>query len=724
MKGTAFERVGLSVLLAGAAMLLVAMFIAGTHQVILAEPGAALAAHKSANVSQVSAGGEIEYTIILTNTSASNVTPIVTDTLSGVLSYVANSGAVSPDGKGYAEPITGGVAFKFYNPVAGGDVVTLTFRATVSAQTLQVGQEITNSAVVYDGSSTFSTNVAVVTVSQPPTARIDAPLDGQTISDNAGTTFQISGVVWDTYNPAPFPDDPVLSPISNYGGGGSYYVRWNAGSTATAFVLQEATDPSFNSPTTYSPGSDTEYFVSGKSNGTYYYRVRAYNDAGRPSRWSNIESVQVTGASQPSPIVPGEKTSVAPDAAQAAPTVKVSINGGPWQVASLTDQTDYWSWSYDWTLPQEDGVQYTIRAVAEDSGGNRGPMDTITVTVDNGIRYVYFPLIFRRYPPIPYAPTLSVTTPDENGNFTLSWVYGSHPNAPATSYTWQESQNADFSGATSSDTTDTSVSLKKQPGTYYYRVRGNNAWGSGSWSNVVSVVVVTQNRVYEFSTAGNTEGWGQVRNDLEAGKDDPKWYKVRSLNGSLYTYLHGRFDFLEAGPMQEAPEVPYTIKTRVRFIDNETLDGESYTAKNKTAYGILFGGNSGTPCPATRTTPKDTGCMEHFYRLLVVYEQGTGKFVWNFKRIDYHDPNDGGKGKGVTLIDYRHASPGDALGWNEWKIVVTNDASNNIKIYLNNSLIGQATDHTYLNDRYFGTFMNSPDFGAVGAKWDWFRVER
>ncbi len=728
MKQRAFDRLALSWLLAGAGVLLVALFVASTHQVILADPSAALDAHKSANVSQVSVGGEIEYTIVLTNTSSGNVTPIITDTLDNVLDYVGSSGHVYPDGKGYAEPITGGVRFKFYNPINSQEVVTLTFRAKETSQTIQIGDTITNVAVINDGTEVFTTNAVIVQISSPPTARIDTPFNGQTIRNTSGTVFQVKGVVWDTYDPAPFPSDPVLLPISNYGGGGSYYVRWNAVDTAAAYQLEESTSPSFEHPTSYNPGNAVEYFVNGKGIGTYYYRVKAFNDAGRPSRWSNVEEVHVTSTSLAYASLTPDEVTAAPVALQATPVVSVSINGGPWHAATVTAQTDYWTWSYDWTLPQENGVPYTIRAVAADSGGNLGTIDTITVTIDNGVHYVYMPLIMRRWPPVPYAPTLSASAPDANGNFTISWEYGSHPGAPVTSYTWQESQSADFSGATSQSTTATSVNLHKAPGTYYYRVRGVNSWGNGEWSNVVSVVVVSQNRVYEFSTAGDTEGWGVKRDDRKDG-EDPAWYRVKVLNVSsegpaLYTYLHGRFDFLEASPMQEGPEVPYTINARVKFINNESIDGWSFTAKNETAYGILFGGNNGTPCPAGRTTPKDTGCLEHFYRLLVVYNQGQGNFVWNLKRLDYHDPNEGGKPRGVTLIDYQTVQPGDALGWNEWKVVVTNDASNNIKVYLNNKLIGQATEHTYLNDRYFGTWLNSPDFGDVGAKWDWFRVER
>ena len=195
------------------------------------------------------------------------------------------------------------------------------------------------------------------------------------------------------------------------------------------------------------------------------------------------------------------------------------------------------------------------------------------------------------------------------------------------------------------------------------------------------------------------------------------------MNGSLYTYLWGRYDEMQVSPLQEGPTVPYTVIARVMIL-NETIDGYPYTPKGEQAYGILFGANNGTPCPADRSTLKGTGCLSHYYRVLVAYDMGTGAYQWSLKRIDYHDPNNGGKGDGKTLLDWRAVKPGDALGWNEWKITVTNDSSKNIKVYLNGNLIGEATDLTYVNERYFGTMMVSPAFGQAGAKWDWFKVQK
>ncbi len=693
-----------------------------TQREVLAESTNLFEVHKRADVNQAPIGGEVQYTIVLTNVSGGPVTPVVTDTLDHSLAYVDGS-ATFPQGVYLLTPGAGEIVFGFGRSVQHNEVVTLTFDVEVLAGTLQIGSVFTNTAMIDDQTSIYSTNPVVLSVGQPPTARIDDPITGQIIEEDPETIKEIRGVVWDTYDPAPFPSAPIMYPIDNFGGAGNYSVRWSStDSSVDNYVLQEAKnsldDADFKN---IYGGEATEQFLTGRTSGVYYYRVKAYNASGRPSSWSNVVSATVT-----SRALAGERAYVPQEvefALMAAPVVSVSINGGAWQAATLADQTDYWSWSYDWTLPEEEGVPYTIQARAADSGGNLGPVDTVTVTVLNATRFIYFPVVLRRWPPLPYAPTLSVTSaPDDDGNFALGWVYGSHPDVPAnTGYTLQEATNVDFTGTVEEyNISETSKSFTtKSPGTYYYRVRAINKWGYGQWSNTVEVVIVEPDLIYYFDTSGDTEGWGIKRYD----SDSATGYLLMSRSGKLYTAMVGRFDWMVASPMEVAPTLPYTIKGRVDIVDNEEINDRVYTAKSGMSYGIIFGGNGGTPCPANVNTGINTGCLEHYYRLLVIYNQGDGNFTWNLKRIDYHDPHDDGKGKGVSLVDYNSVQPHNALDWNEWTIHVSDAESQNIKVYLGSKLLAQVTDHTYINDRYFGVWFESPDFGDVAAKWDWIRVE-
>ena len=90
----------------------------------------------------------------------------------------------------------------------------------------------------------------------------------------------------------PTPDTPVLNPINNPDGGKSYSVSWGIAYLANTYVLQEDDNVSFSNPTQRYSGSGTTWNATGKSPGTYYYRVKASNTWG-DSTWSNIQKVKV-----------------------------------------------------------------------------------------------------------------------------------------------------------------------------------------------------------------------------------------------------------------------------------------------------------------------------------------------------------------------------------------------------------------------------------------------
>jgi len=110
----------------------------------------------------------------------------------------------------------------------------------------------------------------------------------------------------------------------------------------------------------------------------------------------------------------------------------------------------------------------------------------ITILDDDGF-VVYLPLVLRNAGP-PLPPVLDdISNSDGDGNYTVSWSTASG----ATSYTLEEDDNADF---TSPDTaysgSGTSKSISgKDVGTYYYRVKASNSFGSSDWSNTESVTV-------------------------------------------------------------------------------------------------------------------------------------------------------------------------------------------------------------------------------------------
>jgi len=94
----------------------------------------------------------------------------------------------------------------------------------------------------------------------------------------------------------------VLQPANSTATAGYYQLRWHTGSTTVEtgdkatnkFELVESRDPEFTRIVTIYRGADTATVISGKPDGTYYYRVRlAYTKTGATANWSNSASITV-----------------------------------------------------------------------------------------------------------------------------------------------------------------------------------------------------------------------------------------------------------------------------------------------------------------------------------------------------------------------------------------------------------------------------------------------
>lgn len=88
------------------------------------------------------------------------------------------------------------------------------------------------------------------------------------------------------------PATPVLNPIDNADGDGSYDVSWTPAQGATDYTLQEDDNIFFSSPSIRYTGPGTAWEAENMKPGLHYYRVGAIGPSGE-SDWSNVESVEV-----------------------------------------------------------------------------------------------------------------------------------------------------------------------------------------------------------------------------------------------------------------------------------------------------------------------------------------------------------------------------------------------------------------------------------------------
>ncbi|HNS50217.1 MAG TPA: hypothetical protein PKO09_03460 [Anaerolineae bacterium] len=120
-------------------------------------------------------------------------------------------------------------------------------------------------------------------------------------ASGAGGDSPWSNIQQATVSMAP-PGAPILYPIDNDDGDGSYWVDWSEVPGATKYRLEEDDHPSFASPIVRYLGYNVRYQVTGRSLGLRYYRVRTSNAAGF-GPWSNTESAAVGGPPPGAPVL-------------------------------------------------------------------------------------------------------------------------------------------------------------------------------------------------------------------------------------------------------------------------------------------------------------------------------------------------------------------------------------------------------------------------------------
>jgi parallel beta-helix repeat protein len=126
---------------------------------------------------------------------------------------------------------------------------------------------------------------------------VDNGLYGRTAGDGIGDTL-LPIYPLDLF-PATTPFNCKLPPITpqlldpgDVDSDGDYSISWSKSFLSMGYILEEDTNKSFSSPTMIFTSPELNLNVTRKENGTYYYRVKAFNEYGE-SKWSNIEDIIV-----------------------------------------------------------------------------------------------------------------------------------------------------------------------------------------------------------------------------------------------------------------------------------------------------------------------------------------------------------------------------------------------------------------------------------------------
>jgi thermitase len=312
------------------------------------------------------------------------------------------------------------------------------------------------------------------------------------------------------------PEAPTLWQIEK-GWFGDYVVEWSSVPGATTYTLQEDDNGSFSSPTVRYAGAQSQFQVTDQEGGTWYYRVRASNNAGQ-SAWSNIQWVIVI------PKVPTLSPIENPD------------NDGEYEIkwSAVAGATGYKLAEANATNPNDYNIRYvgtetSYQVTGQSAGtwrywvwaynlaGDGTWSKSQTTTVDP--------------PSLPAPNLLNIDNQDGDGDYLVKWqgVTG------ADTYILEQSPNqyfddpqAIYSGP------DLQFAITDQPSrTWYYRVRASGPAGKSPWSDQQSVTVAASVflplATLEYSMPLSE---GQIVNgDFEAGPKD--WTEYSSSGDPL-----------------------------------------------------------------------------------------------------------------------------------------------------------------------------------------------
>ncbi|HUU29997.1 MAG TPA: SUMF1/EgtB/PvdO family nonheme iron enzyme [archaeon] len=295
----------------------------------------------------------------------------------------------------------------------------------------------------------------------------------------AGRTTTVS-VNLSTWTAGYIPQITSISP--NPSTDGSYTVSWRGVTGAASYLLQEAANSGFSGARTAYSGSSLQAAISGKTQGTYYYRIQATNDYNVTSGWSSEEKkVEVT----PPPGIP-------------------TLYDPGTSVISDTNYTLSWS-------NVSGATSYTIEE-ATDNLFNSPTAQTVTGTsqsfshsVSSTTTYYYrvkansatgssewSNLVDMIVNPLPFGPPPVLSDPGTTVSYGKSYTLNWSSVDGAISYTIEEATESTFASATTQTVTGTSQSFSHSVGsttTYYYRVKANSATTSSDWSNTVDMIV-------------------------------------------------------------------------------------------------------------------------------------------------------------------------------------------------------------------------------------------
>ena len=297
---------------------------------------------------------------------------------------------------------------------------------------------------------------------------------------------------------------------------GTYTISWGTASApVSSYELYEATNASFSGATKVYDGTELSTQLSGRGNGSYYYRVRGCDTSGCSGYRAGTNAIEVllppdipSSISVPSSSTTGDYT-ISWGSANGVVTSYKLYEATTSSFSAQTLVHDGAAMSKALVDRGNGTFYYRVRACNSSGCSNyRIGSNPVNVTLPPG------------------APaSISVPTNSTTGSATISWGTAS---GVVTSYRLYQAGSSSFSGQTLvySGSAISKALSGLTNGTYYYRVRACNGSACGSYrtgSNALSVTLPpgapSSINIPSTSATGNfTISWGTATGNVTAYK--------------------------------------------------------------------------------------------------------------------------------------------------------------------------------------------------------------
>ena len=399
-----------------------------------------------------------DHTVKISNTAFSSVTNVHSKSGSAAQNWAVSNGYTF---KPYTTELNAITQSPTVSATRASDSITLSWTSVPNAMGYKIFVSTNGGSWVFMGETTSTS----AKLSYPSDKTAKFLVRGYNVKSHS----PINGTT-DVVNAYDVPAKPVVTATA---GNASATLSWKAVSGAISYTVYKYENSTYTKLTST---TSTSYKATGLTNGkTYYFLVRAFNDAGG-SAFTSADHVKVTLTSA---SVPAKPTVIAVAGNGKAVLKWNSVSGatlyavykyesGSYGKVATTTNTTYTVSG----LTNGKAYKFLVRAFNDAGGSAFTTADLVTVTPKSSVTSV------------PAAPSVSLSI--SNGNVTLSW----NAVATATSYSVYNYENGSYTKLKATSSTSYTFTPTKGK-TYKLLVRAFNSAGGSAFtsSNLITITL-------------------------------------------------------------------------------------------------------------------------------------------------------------------------------------------------------------------------------------------